>query len=137
MKGTNAITAAMWTLALLVCTTWIGATNAQPPGLKSTVLQRGDISFPGREVVTVQNESQPGVRIPRHTHPGEEVGYLLEGNFRLEVDGKSPVVLKAGDVFLVPAGTPHKAMNEGTTTAKVLSTYIVEKGKPVVSWIAE
>ena len=87
---------------------------------------------PGREVVQVRVELDPGAVAPKHSHPGEEIIYVLEGTFEYEVEGKPPVTLKAGDVLFVPAGTNHSAKNVGSGTAAELATYIVEKGKPLV-----
>ena len=69
----------------------------------------------------------------RHTHPGEEISYVLEGTLRMEVAGQPPRSLKAGDVFMIPAGTVHNATNTGSGTATVIATYVVEKGKPVTT----
>jgi len=69
---------------------------------------------------------------PKHSHPGEEIIYVLEGTFEYEVEGKPPVTLKAGGVLFIPAGTNHSAKNVGSGTAAELATYIVEKGKPLV-----
>jgi quercetin dioxygenase-like cupin family protein len=69
----------------------------------------------------------------KHTHPGEELGYVLEGTLLLEVAGQPPRTLKAGEAFFIPAGTVHDGKNVGSGPAKVLATYIVEKGKPVAS----
>jgi len=110
-----------------------GALAAQPPAFKRTVLQQGDISVPGREAITAVGEFQPGATPGRHTHFGEEVGYVLEGTLLVEQDGKAPVTLKAGGTFLIPAGTVHNATNTGTGTARVLATYIVDKGKPLAT----
>jgi quercetin dioxygenase-like cupin family protein len=110
-----------------------GALAAQQPTFKRTVLQQGDISVPGREVITAVAEFQPGATPGRHTHSGEEVGYVLEGTLLLEQDGKAPVTLKAGGTFLIAAGTIHNATNTGTGTARILATYIVEKGKPLAT----
>jgi quercetin dioxygenase-like cupin family protein len=110
-----------------------GILGAQQPPFKRTVLQQGDISVPGREVITAVAEFQPGATPGRHTHFGEEVGYVLEGALLVEQDGKAPVTLKAGGTFLIPAGTVHNATNTGTGTARILATYIVEKGKPLAT----
>ena len=110
-----------------------GTLAAQQPAFKRTMLQQGDISVPGREVITAVGEFQPGATPGRHTHSGEEVGYVLEGTLLLEQDGKAPVTLKAGGTFLIPAGTIHNATNSGTGTARILATYIVEKGKPLAT----
>ena len=103
---------------------------AQQPGIKRTDLQRHDLSVPGREVVQVRVELAPGVAFPKHTHPGEEIIYVLEETLEYEVAGK-PVTLKAGDVLFVPYGTVHAARNVGDGPAAELATYVLEKGKPL------
>jgi quercetin dioxygenase-like cupin family protein len=111
----------------------VAGINAQQPGFSRTVIQRGDLSTPGREVVSAIAEFQPGATAGPHTHPGEEAGYLLEGTLVFESAGKPPVTLKAGETFFVPAGTVHNATNKGSARARVLATYIVEKGKPIAA----
>jgi len=106
---------------------------AQQSGLKRTDLQRHDLSVPGREVIQAVVEIAPGVTAPKHTHPGEEIIYVLEGLLTYEVEGKPPVKLKAGDVLFIPARTVHSATNVGTSNGTELATYIVEKGKPLVT----
>ncbi len=108
------------------------AALAQQPGVKRTDLQRHDLGVPGREVLQVRVELDPGVAFGRHWHPGEEIVYVLEGSLEYEVDGKPPVTLKAGEVLFIPAGTIHAAKNVGTGNGAELATYIVEKGKPLV-----
>jgi len=109
------------------------AAQAQQPGVKRTDLQRHDLSTPGREAIQVIVELAPGVLAAKHTHPGEEVIYVLEGLLEYEVEGKPPVTLKAGDVLFIPAGTIHSARNVGTGNGAELATYIVEKGKPLLT----
>ena len=106
--------------------------RAQQPGIKRTDLQRHDLSVPGREVVQVRVDLAQGVASPRHTHPGEEIVYVIEGSLEYEVEGKPPVRLKAGEVLFIPAGTIHSAKNVGGGNGAELATYIVEKGKPLV-----
>ena len=106
--------------------------QAQQKGIRRTELQRYDLSTPGREVVQVRVELDPGVAFGKHSHPGEEIIYVIEGVFEYEVEGKPAVTLKAGDVLFIPAGTIHAAKNVGTTNASELATYIVEKGKQLV-----
>lgn len=109
------------------------AVGAQAP-INRVVLQRGDLSSPGREGVMARGEfPATGSTTGRHTHPGEEISYLLEGSIRLEVEGEAPKMLKPGDVFMIPAGKIHNAVNTGTGMAKVLATYVVEKGKPLTT----
>jgi quercetin dioxygenase-like cupin family protein len=107
-------------------------TQAQQPGIKRTDLQRHDLSVPGREVIQVRVDFDPGVAFGKHWHPGEEIAYVLEGSLEYEVEGKPPVTLKAGDALFIPAGTIHAAKNVGSGNAAELATYIVEKGKPLV-----
>jgi quercetin dioxygenase-like cupin family protein len=109
------------------------AVAAQQPAFKRTVLQQHDISVAGHEVVSAVAEFEPRATPGRHTHPGEEVGYVLQGTFLVEQEGKPPVTLQAGGTFLIPAGTVHNATNTGTGTGKILATYIVEKGKPLAT----
>jgi len=124
--------------AIVVVLVTLGAhvVSAQPAALKRTVLQKADLSTPGREVVQALVEIPGGVRPGKHTHPGEEVGYVLEGTLVLWVEGRPTITIKAGDSFFVEAGRPHETTNEGTTTAKILATYTVEKGKPLATSLA-
>ena len=113
----------------------VAGVSAQQAGFKRTVIQQADISVPGREATTAIAEFQPGATVGRHTHPGEEVGYVLEGTIMLEQQGKPMVMLGAGKTFFIPAGTVHNATNSGSTQARVLATYIVEKGKPRTTFV--
>ena len=106
--------------------------TAQQGGVKRTDLQKHDLSIAGREAVQVRVDFAPGAVAPRHTHPGEEIIYVLEGSLEYEIEGQPPVTLKAGDVLFIPAGTIHAAKNVGIDNAAELATYIVEKGKPLV-----
>ena len=110
----------------------LNVARAQLAGTKRTDLQRHDLSVAGREVVQVRVDIDPGVVSPRHMHPGEEIIYVLEGTLEYEIGGKLSRV-KAGDVLFVPAGTPHLARNVGTGRGAELATYVVEKGKPLVT----
>ena len=109
------------------------AAQAQTSGITRTDLQRHDLSIPGREVVQVRVDFAPGAAFGRHSHPGEEIVNVLEGTLEYEIEGKPPVTLKAGDVLFIPAGTVHAARNVGSVTGSELATYIVEKGKPVLT----
>jgi quercetin dioxygenase-like cupin family protein len=113
------------------------AAQAQQAGIKRTDLQRHDLSAPGREVVQVRVDIAPGAAFPRHTHPGEEIIYVLEGSLEYEIEGKPSVTLKAGDVLFIPAETVHAAKNAGRVNAAELATYVVEKGKPLLTLSAQ
>ncbi len=116
----------------LTCGCQSSPAMAQQSKIKRTELQRHDLSVPGRESVQVRIDFEPGASFGKHSHPGEEIIYVIEGSFEYEVEGKPPVTLKAGDVLFIPAGTIHAAKNVGTTNAAELATYIVEKGKQLV-----
>jgi quercetin dioxygenase-like cupin family protein len=103
------------------------------PGAKRTVLDRHDLSVPGREGVLVQTELEPGAKEPKHTHPGDFFAYVLEGNITLFQEGEPTLQKKAGESFFVPAGRVHAASNEGTTKVKLLVAFFVEKGKPLTT----
>ena len=113
-----------------------GAADAAPPprpaGTTRTDLQRHDLGIPGREVLQARVDFAAGASFPRHTHPGEEIIYVLQGTLEYEVAGK-PIRLKAGDVLFVPAGTVHAARNVGTAPAAELATYVLEKGMPLTT----
>ena len=106
-------------------------TQAQQ-GVKRTDLQQHDLSVPGREVIQVRVDIAPGAAFPRHSHPGEEIIYVIEGTLEYQVEGRPPVTLKAGDVLFIPYGTVHSARNPGSVNAAELATYVVEKGKPLL-----
>ena len=106
---------------------------AQQPGIKRTDLQRHDLSVPGREVIQVLVEFAPGGAFPAHSHPGEEIAYVIEGVLEYWLEGRPPVTLKAGDSLFIPSGTIHAVKNVGSGNAAELATYIVEKGKPLLA----
>jgi len=108
---------------------------AQQPGVKRTDLQRHDLGAAGREVIQARVELAPGAAFGKHWHPGEEIIYVLEGSLEYEVEGKPPVTLRAGDVLFVPARAIHAARNVGSVPGAELATYVVEKGKPLVTQV--
>jgi quercetin dioxygenase-like cupin family protein len=124
---------AVVTVLTLAAAGYVFGHTAQQAPFKRTVLQQHDLSVPGREAVTAAVEVQPGATVARHTHPGEEVGYVVEGTIVVEQDGKPAATLGAGGAFFIPAGTVHSATNKGSGIARILATYIVEKGKPLAT----
>jgi quercetin dioxygenase-like cupin family protein len=103
--------------------------------LKRTELQHSASSIPGREIVMVHTEIPVGVESGWHIHPGEEVGYILAGTVQMMIQGQPTLTLHAGDPFLMPPGTPHNALDLGPETGHMLSTYIVEAGKPLATFV--
>jgi quercetin dioxygenase-like cupin family protein len=108
------------------------AGQVQQPGIKRTDALRHDLGVPGHEVIQVRVDIPPGVLAARHSHPGVEIAYVLEGSLEYQFDGKAPVTLEAGDALFIPSGTIHSAKNVGSGNGAELATYIVEKGKPLV-----
>lgn len=105
---------------------------AQQPGIKRTPLQK--VEFPeGYNTVTAIAEVPAGGAAGRHTHPGIETGYVLEGELNLLVDGQPDQKLKAGDSYQIPAGVVHDAKTHGDKSFKVLGVYVVDKTKPLAS----
>lgn len=106
------------------------AAQAQP--IKRTPLQKFDVPGTGYETVIGIAEIAPDVLIGRHTHPGPESGYIIEGSFELLVEGQPARSLQAGDSYVVPARTIHDAKS-GPRGARVIATYVVVKGEPLAS----
>jgi quercetin dioxygenase-like cupin family protein len=111
----------------------LNVAQSQQPGVTRSDLLRHDLSVPGREVIQVRVDFAPGVAFPPHSHPGEEIAYVIEGLLEYQFEGKPPVTLKAGEALFIPAGTIHSAKNVGSGNGAELATYIVEKGKPLVA----
>ena len=109
--------------------------RAQQSGIKRTDLVRNDLTVAGHEVVQVRVDFAPGAAFGKHSHPGEEIAYVLEGTLEYQFEGKPPVTLKAGEVLFIPPGTIHTAKNVGSGNGAELATYVVEKGKPLVAMV--
>ncbi len=103
--------------------------NVQP--VQRKIVERADVSVPGREAVIVHVEIAPGASVGRHTHPGEEISYITDGEADLLIEGRPARRVKAGDGFVVPAGAVHDAHNTGSVPLKLVAVYLVEKGKPL------
>lgn len=119
--------------ALLLALPVVVLFAADTPGFTRTVLQDQDIAAPGHHAVVAQVDFKQDAMVPRHTHPGEEVGYLITGTVLLEIDGKAPQTIKAGEAFVIPAGAIHSARNITGGPARLVATYILEKGKPLAT----
>ena len=130
----------------LAAVLWLGATAlpalaqqpAPPPatqgasGVKRTILQRFDVPGTNLETIVAVVELAANVKAGRHSHPGNVVGYVAEGEFFMTFDGEAERSLKAGDSIVVPTGALH---DEGTKDkpAKLIATYVVEKDKPLAA----
>jgi quercetin dioxygenase-like cupin family protein len=108
-------------------------TGTTTPGVTRKILAQTDGPAPGYVTIIVEAEIEPGVTVARHTHPGIESGYVVEGGFDLPIEGQPTRTLKPGDGFQVPPETPHAGGKNGDKKTRVTSTYVVEKGKPLAS----
>lgn len=108
------------------------AMSAGTGNIKRTPLQTVDVPGTSYNAVTGIAEIAPGVSIGRHTHPGPETGYVMEGEMTLLVDGQAPKLVKAGESYQIPPSAVHDAKS-GDKGAKVLAVYVIEKGKPLAS----
>jgi quercetin dioxygenase-like cupin family protein len=125
--------AALPALSALLLVLCAGAALAQNPGLRRTVVQKSDVAAPGHEAVVARVEIDPGASAGRHSHPGDEISYVLEGEGELLIDGEDPRRVKAGEAFVIPAGKIHDARNVGTVPVRLVGVYVVEKGKPLAT----
>ena len=117
-------------IALVV---FAGVIVAQVPALTRTIVLKADVSVPGREAVIARVEVAPGGVAGWHTHPGDEISYVAEGESMLLVAGQPPRKVSAGEAFVVPAGVVHNARNDSAAPVKLVGVYVVEKGKPLAS----
>jgi quercetin dioxygenase-like cupin family protein len=152
-KGLSLISAATLALALMLSAAPASAQTTQGAAaaaaaserprddlagkLVRRIIQRAPSSIPGREIVQVETEIPAGVESGWHVHPGEEVGYIIAGEVEMKVEGRPTVILRAGDGFLIPPRTPHNARDLGPETGRMLSTYIVEQGQPLASFVGQ
>jgi quercetin dioxygenase-like cupin family protein len=138
--GKAAVADAVWSGELSV--TYQPASSQQSGDALASTLKRTEIqhslsSIPGREIVQVLTEIPVGVESGWHTHPGEEVGYIVAGTVEMAIHQQPTLTLRSGDGFLIPPGTPHNARDIGPGTGQMLSTYVVEVGEPLASFTGE
>jgi quercetin dioxygenase-like cupin family protein len=101
-------------------------------GVTRTTLSQIDGPTPGYYTLIMQVELAPNASLARHTHPGIESGYVVEGGVEVTVKGQAALALKPGGAWQVAAETPH-ALKNGDKPPKYSITYTVEKGKPLIS----
>jgi quercetin dioxygenase-like cupin family protein len=106
---------------------------AATAGVTRKILSQTDGPMPGFVTVLVEATIEPGVSVARHTHPGIESAFVLEGGFELPIQGQPTRELKAGDAFQIPPDTPHAGGKPGGTKSRILITYVVDKSKPLAS----
>lgn len=106
---------------------------AQASGLSRVIVTKADVSVPNREAVVARVEVAPGASAGWHTHPGDEISYVFEGEATLLMAGQVPRKVSAGEAFVIPGGVVHNAINSGSVPTKLVGVYVVEKGLPLAS----
>lgn len=109
------------------------AIYSQNPGIQRTIVHKADVAAAGREAVVARVEIAPGILAGLHTHPGDEISYVVEGEADIIVEGRPNRRVKAGDGFVIPAGLKHDAHNTGNVPFKLVGVYVVDKDKPMAS----
>lgn len=109
------------------------AAPAAKPALTRTLVGKGDVSVPNREAVVARVEVAPGGVAGWHTHPGDEISYVIEGEATLLMAGQAPRKVSAGEAFIIPGGVVHNAINNGTVPIKLVGVYVVEKGQALAT----
>lgn len=120
--------AALGALSLALPATALGQASA----IHKTTLQDAPFPPPKFHSVTIRTVVDANGEVPRHTHPGVEMGYVLSGEAQLMVAGQPPRALSAGDSFAIPANTVHSVRNTGAGPLAMLSTYVVDKNQPIL-----
>ena len=110
-----------------------GAPPPAPAGFTRKILSQMDGPAPGYTTLVVEVNIDPGTFVARHTHPGIESGYVVSGGIDLPVQGQPTRALKPGDGFQIPVETPHAGAKNGEARTVIVSTYVVEKGKPLAT----
>jgi quercetin dioxygenase-like cupin family protein len=108
------------------------AAQQQVPGINRIDLQQRDLSIPGHEMI--QNRVELSAEAPpiKHFHYGEEIIYVIEGTLEYEIEGEKRTV-KGGEALTVPKEAVHSVRNVGDGVGIELATYVVEKGKPLIT----
>jgi quercetin dioxygenase-like cupin family protein len=110
-----------------------GTPPPAPAGFTRKILSQMDGPVPGYVTLVAEVTIDPGTLVARHTHPGIESGYIVSGGLELPIEGQPTRMMKQGDGFQIPVATPHAGGKNGDTKTVVVSTYVVEKGKPLAT----
>lgn len=126
---TRSIAAAFLALPAFLALAFLAPVIAQQ-GITRTPLTTIDFP-PGYQTVTQFSQIAAGLCAERHSHPGIETGYVMEGDLLLKIEGRPDQLFKAGDHVPVPLGVSHVPCTTGGT--KIFTVHIVEKGRPFAS----
>jgi quercetin dioxygenase-like cupin family protein len=127
------MSAALCALGLAVLLPAAAQAPTGASALKRTEVTRADVAQAGHEAVVMKVELAPGGHAGRHTHPGNEISYVVDGDCSLLVDGQPARKLHGGEAFVVKTGLVHDLRNDGSTPVHLIGVYEVEKGKPLAT----
>ena len=113
--------------------------QASPPttanGVTRQILSRTDGPAAGYETIIMDVKLDKGTVVARHTHPGIESTYVMEGSLEVPVEGRETKVYDAGQAFQIPPETPHAGGKPPTENIHLMINYVVEKGKPLIKFV--
>lgn len=105
---------------------------AQAPGVTAKPLMRTTVSGDEtKETVLLMVEFAAGAALGRHTHPGDEYAILIEGTLELHADEQEPRRVVAGQAYHNPRGLIHGARNVGEGVARIVATFVIDRGRPI------
>jgi quercetin dioxygenase-like cupin family protein len=107
--------------------------TATTPGVTRKILSQTDGPSPGYVTILAEATIEAGTSVARHTHPGIESAYVLEGGLEVPIQGRPSLNVKAGEGFQIPPDTPHAGGKPLEARARLIITYIVQKDKPLAS----
>ncbi len=109
------------------------AAIAQPSAVHKSTLQTMAFPNPTYNTVTVRALVDHGGIVARHTHPGVEMAYIVSGEALVKIEGRPDQTVPPGGSFAVPPQTPHSVQNVGPGALTILSTYVVDRSKPILT----
>jgi quercetin dioxygenase-like cupin family protein len=108
------------------------STLAGAQAVHKDTLQTQPFPGPVYHTVMVHTLMDPGGTVAWHTHPGVEMAYVAQGRATLRVKGRPDQPVAAGGSFSIPVGTVHSVQNTSSGPLVLISTYVVDKNKPIV-----
>jgi len=104
-------------------------------GVTRQILSRTDGPAAGYETIIMDVKLDKGAAVARHTHPGIESTYVMEGSIEVPIEGRETKAYKAGEAFQIPPETVHAGGKPPTENVHLMTNYIVEKGKPLATFV--
>jgi quercetin dioxygenase-like cupin family protein len=131
MRKLVLVSLAMFALGMLTGALVHQTATAQHSSVKVNELTKAELAVTGKEASIFLVEIAPGGAVGKHYHPGDAFGYVLEGAMTLEIEGKSPITLQAGQSGHVAPKTVHDDKNNGKAPLRFLVFHVADKGQPL------